>query len=194
MKLPSFLQRKSSPEQFWQWFAANANTLRSGDMNANVTKIAEQLARIHPDLCPGISMQTDTYQLEISPGGLQGVAPIAVQVARAAPQIRGWNVVAFRQRTEPPVIQMAGQELDLNLTKFISARNSENYLDVTLYLPLPVQVDEQVLGQLGFLTLDHLLGEEVVMTRLGELAFENMVSAPRHARPLPELLTEMGLQ
>jgi hypothetical protein len=77
--------------------------------------------------------------------------------------------------------------VELELTRFVETGRRGALLDVTLFLPIPAGAPKDVLGELGFIALDHKLGEIVVMTRLGHIEFENILAAPSNARLLSEL-------
>lgn len=188
MKLPNLFQKKLTPEGFWTWFAANAEALKTGDLERNMVQIGEKLAQVDADFCPGLAPLPTHFQLEISAGGIKSVAPRVLEMVRAAPSIPGWKIVAFRQPMDPPCIRMGNQEIDLAHTKFVVTGRDQNLLNIRLFVPVPVDCPKDILGELGFLGLDHTLGEEMVMTRLGEIEFDNIVSAPPTAQLISELV------
>ena len=63
----------------------------------------------------------------------------------------------------------------------------EERIDLTLFVPMEAPLRADDLSQAGLLMLDATLGELMVMTRVGSLAFKHISVAPDRARPLTAL-------
>jgi hypothetical protein len=99
-------RERPPPEEFWSWFAANA----------------ERMRRTHPELLvrdPGLRGALDRYQaglipefharevegrrqIIISADGDRDLFPAVETLVAAAPDIPGWRVIAFRPREPRP--------------------------------------------------------------------------------------------
>jgi hypothetical protein len=131
--------------------------------------------------------EDENWMLEVCAGGVKATIPAVEKLVAAAPDVPGWEIVAFRQPRDLPEIRMGDHSVELELTRFVETGRRGALLDVTLFLPIPAGAPKDVLGELGFIALDHTLGEIVVMTRLGHIEFENILAAPSNARLLSEL-------
>lgn len=182
-------KKKASPQEFWDWFVSNSARLKAMDLNDLINEIFVKGSEVDPGLRFGLMPSTEdaNWMLEVCAGGVKATIPAVEKLVAAAPVVPGWEIVAFRQPRDLPEIRMGDHSVELELTRFVEAGRQGAVLDVTLYLPLPADAPEDILGELGFIALDHTLGEIVVMTRLGHIEFENILAAPSNARLLSEL-------
>jgi hypothetical protein len=186
-------KKKSTPQEFWDWFVLNNVRLKTMDLNALINEIFVKGSEVDPGLRFGLMPGKDgaDWVLEVCAGGVRATIPAVETLVAAAPVVPGWEIVAFRQPRDLPEIRMGDHSVDLNLTRFVETGRKGAVLDVTLYLPVPAGVPKHVTGELGFIALDHTLGEMVVMSRLGQVRFENILAAPPNAQllcVLPEIV------
>jgi len=179
----------SKATAFWKWFSANAALLHSNvDVVHASDRITAELSKVHADLIAEVGVQDGVHTLVLSANGIADLFPVVREVYGARPAISGWKVVAFRQRqklgNEPILIQLGPLEVDLTQARF-TARRADSRLDVRLYVP--AARERSALMQLGFLILDHTLGEHEVETKVGGLEFFPLEQAPASARPISEL-------
>jgi len=131
--------------------------------------------------------------LEISAEGMKDSVPAVKACVACAPQMPGWNVVAFRQRHPDPTdisYQYEGQNLSLKDVRYVLIEH-EGKKNLFVTTPgLTKENQQRVWGAL-YLMLDALLGEENVMNMLDYVAPTDKYY-PDH-KYLLELPEELGL-
>lgn len=186
MKLPSFFRsERPGGGEFWDWFLQNGREIaavRTGSEPILHT-IAENLRAVHPNLQFEMSVADDGLrEFIVSAGGIREAIPAVEQLVSTAPEIPGWQIIAFKQRKQADRIEIGGQSFGPEDVWFKSESHRE-HADIELYIrgfdgssELPLHV--------AFLYLDVLLGEYDVMTKIGAIDFQ----------PLPEDPTRIGLR
>lgn len=173
---------------FWTWFAANAAALHASSPIDTMNKVTDQLLTIDPGVIAEIGGDQGDRTLVITADGKKAKFPVVEKIVAAKPAapIPGWNVVAFRQRSngDMPVIEMDGAKVSLASTKFV-AEPAGDKLDVTVYVAGPD--DEDSRAQIGFLVLDHTIGEYDMETRIAGIDFAPIAKAPKDAKQIAEL-------
>ncbi len=198
----SLLRRFLKPDpakagrEFWEWFCAQAAMIHAADIHSDgrLTKALEQrLHKVSPHLAWQLSPPNadEIRTLEISGDGVKSMIPIVRALVAQAPPIPSWSVVAFRQPIEDEVtIQMGDITLNFESIRFVSRRQG-TLIALDLYVDgYEKGVNESPVGAV-YLLLDSLIGEYIVMTQIGEISFNPLVSAPAGHRPLRELREEV---
>ncbi len=147
-------------EEFWSWFA-NAN-LEVGSKKA--TKLlTRRLWRLDKHLVWGTEVGRDGAPnlLEISPDGIDDFADLAKKVVAAAPNVKGWQIVVFRQPTEGFSIELPSGKLGPEDCKIVLYRLRNGTKAFRLFMP--DNIPSKLRSRLAFLILGHTLGEEVVL-------------------------------
>ena len=85
-------------------------------------------------------------------------------------------------------IRIGTVEVDPSALKFTAARNGAK-LDVEVFVPGSLSENER--GRIGFLLLDHTLGEYDVETKIGGITFHALADAPTAAKPFAQLTSEV---
>lgn len=173
---------------FWSWFAHHAAELRADkNMQHAMEAASNELAKVDPDLIAEVGLDGDLHELVISADGKKEHFPEVKEVFAARPDhVDGWKIIAFRPRSPSAyTIEMNGKKIDPTRVRFISAPGDEGKLDVEVYIPGFTTVDD--MGLLGYLVLDHTVGEYDMETKIGGIQFESINKAPASARPLSEL-------
>jgi hypothetical protein len=179
---------------FWRWFVANASELSADpDGDAVCDAISGELAKVHEGLVGELSRGPHSDPtLIISANGNRALFPFVERVFTARPAVPGWEILAFR----PPategdlgVINMDGHELDTKLIRFV-AWPVDGKLEVDVYVPGYTDEDETI-GAMGFIALDHTVGEYAMETRVGGISWYPIEDAPETARPLAELVAAL---
>ncbi len=187
--------RPISPSEFWAWFQAHSHEFRSDHLPAaQVKALWKMLGRFHPDLGWGIQPgqnPTDNWRLEISAEGKARLAAKAAELVDAAPELPGWEAVAFRQPQPEPTTKLQNKTLGPDDILWVEEGWDEERMSLTLFVPMesPIRADD--LSQAGLSMLDGVLGEYLVITRVGNLDFKHISVAPGRAKPLRELLPHM---
>ena len=173
---------------FWTWFQTNAAQLHADtDLRKVMERISAELAKIDKGVFAEIGGDAKTRVLVISVNGKKELFPKVQAIHAAAPKVDGWSIVAFRQRRAPGDIakfQLGGKTLDPAQIKFVAKANADK-LDLDVFMPSFTTHDE--MAQIGFIVLDHSIGELDMETRIGGIEFLPLDKAPAAAKPLAEL-------
>jgi hypothetical protein len=184
-------EQQPAPEivTFWTWFAQHAAELKAEpDLQKAMERISDETAKIDPDLIGEVALEGNTRQLVLSADGKRELFPKVQAVYAARPgHIDGWSVIAFRPRDKAidgMTIDMGKHTVEAKQVKFV-AEPADHKLDVVVYIPHFTTVDE--MGSLGFILLDHTVGEYDMETKIGGVDFASLDDAPKTAKPLNEL-------
>ena len=187
---------------FWTWFCTHRLEIEQalGDPQALVRQIAPRLHRVHGELTFEVGRDAGgQFCFVVSADGIVRTMPAVEALVDAAPEVPGWQVVAYRppkpdigpllyqgRRFAPddfwyaPLMNDDGERLDL----VIAVGEDEVPLD-----------DDQVIGA-AFLLLDALIGEYMVMTRVGAIDFAKVPSTElgqaQGFKPMSELHLEFS--
>ena len=188
-----------TPEaRFWRWFRKYATQFASW-YDVNYLRLAsrtdDDLAPLHIvenrlnraargllfELGPRISGRR---RIVISASGDESLFPAVERIVDAAPDLRGWRVVAFRQRETLPKMVDSGEVTLRPRDVWFSAESSSGKLALTLYIE-----------NLRLLDLEDvkLAGGMLVTIALGEYDAVMKVSGTKY-RTLPEFPEESGLK
>jgi hypothetical protein len=200
-----FLRRGSSDDglddrlaRFWAWWATARDGIaadipagrvaqRAGEISNAVTAIDKRLAW---ELGKG---KTATHMLVVSPEGSAEVRPIAIAWHRSAPPPDAtWEYHPSRQPGEPATLQVAGATVQLaDMRAVTSWDETRELLSVRLWHPAFDPLPENVRGQISFLFLDNLLGEDDVERWIGAIEMDPSAQA---GRTPAELVAEVRRQ
>jgi hypothetical protein len=181
---------------FWSWFAENSQRLARDVDTAPERAIAEityELQRIDSVLCVEIATGESPKVLFVSAEGIKSAFPFVEKTVAAAPTIKDWKVVAFRQpKPDVQQVEYKGVTLSREQVKFILLNDSRPP-DVAFYID-GLQSEGDLLSQALFLLLDALIGEYNTSTHIGGIEFKSAGEAPAGAMTLNELPKALGLQ
>lgn len=187
-----FWKKRDPIEEFWAWFAANAESFRA--MNPPNDRALKQLhgklAEVKAGLVPEFALENGVATtLVISADGNRALFPDVVAVVRRAPELPGWRIVAFRQPGRLTVaIEMHGQRLGAADLWFSTEQDGAK-TGVNLFVRGLTDDNRQLLGGAAFLLLDNALGEYLVETAIGFVDFHPLPEEPGPGlRPFPELV------
>ncbi len=192
--------KATAQEAFWAWFRENTAYLQTyaEDTVAVIAAVGKRLDVVNRDLTFEMGRADDgVYEFILSADGLRGVFPEVIAMAKAAPTIPGWRIIAFRPRKPGclgQVVRFEGTELGARSLWYRSQRQDDK-LDLSPCIE--GREKEGAHGLLGpvFLLLDATLGEYDVGTRIGVIEFEDCPADPAAAglRPLSELAGEVDM-
>lgn len=187
-----------TPREFWTWFQAHAHEFRTLPLPANHAKAFwKMLGKYHPDLGWGIQpaeSPTEDWRLEISAEGKARLISKVEELVAEAPRLPGWEVAAFRQPQPEPRVTLKKFILSPDDILWVEEGWDEERMSVTIFVPMesPIRADD--LTQAGLSMLDGVLGEYLVITRVGDLDFKHISVAPDRARPIRELPAHLQAQ
>lgn len=180
---------------FWRWFEENATRLREEpDGDAVCGEITDQLENVNDGLIAEISRTAsrDQATLVLSADGIKELFPIIEAIYAERPMVSGWDLVAFRQPADPnnpAVVEMLGRRLAVADMRFEHSLE-DGLLELDVYVPGYID-DDDAIGNMCFIALDHTVGELRMETRIGGIAWHPIEDAPSSARPLLEILALM---
>lgn len=174
--------RKQDPVvEFWAWWPsirpAVTAAIETGEFEPLTPQISKRVSAIHKDLTWEFSKGTDSsHALVVSPGGNPELRAVAARWGALAPAADPeWEFHTARQPdhdTLSATMQIAGAKLDLALLRFAYRLDERAAaIDVIGHHPLFRKLPEPVRGQITFLALDWLLGEEGVELWIGGVDF-----------------------
>jgi hypothetical protein len=190
---PTAPAKAASPTaEFWSWFATNGPALRADkDLRHTMDAISKELEKVHPGVFAEIGGDGDNRTLVLSVDGKKELFPAVQELYAARPTVPGWTIVAFRQRAKPGdpalTIELGDRKLDPKLVKVVATPAADKKLDIVVYIPGFTTNDE--MGSLGFVILDHVVGEYDMETRIAGVDFAPLDKAPANAKPLDTLPT-----
>ncbi|HWB26551.1 MAG TPA: hypothetical protein VG738_13790 [Chitinophagaceae bacterium] len=163
-------------ERFWNWFLANAKAIKlwinTNDSDYKLyNTLTEQLWEYSENLIPELTVDKNgNAVLIISCDGIKaGIQPV-LQLYNAAPPVKGWVIQKFRAPGYVNSVTFEGLALapdDIRI-KFIF---NGPVADVEIYMKGYNDNDSRY-KSLGFLYLDHFIGEYAAMTRIGQISFK----------------------
>jgi hypothetical protein len=179
--------------EFWNWFSSNKKVVEDfiNSESNDYTPYEILTAKIkeyHPDVIPELTVdQANNFVLIVSCDGIRsGMEPVE-NLVTAAPQIDKWIIQKFRQ--PGAVIDLNFQGLDFK-ARNIKAKYflNDGLVDIELYIKGFKEIDKRY-KSLAFLYLDHLVGEYLVMTKIGTIRFRNLglFTDTSNMKTLPEL-------
>ena len=180
---------KSPEERFWIWFSENAHEIglvESANKRGIVDELSRQLEKIHSDL---------TFETGGSPGGIRefiisanGLAeavPFVKRLVDRAPEIQGWEIIAFRPRRGTEfTLQFDEVELRPEDFWFTASQDGER-IGLEIYLPkIDSEHKNSIIGA-SFIMIDTALGEYDVITKIGYIDHKPLPLEPEENGLLP---------
>ena len=183
---------EQSPEFcFWQWFEENEARMFDFDGNneQDVKDLLRELHRVNSSLTFEIGSERDgKREFIISADGVRTAFPSVIKLADAAPALQRWHIIKFRPRRTDRCFIGIG-DLHFSSDDVLVALEPEGMrIGVTLFIGDADHFDEQIVGHIGFLLLDHTLGEYDVEAFVGTVSFHPKEHSSRLKKvPLREL-------
>jgi len=185
-------------ERFWDWFMQNKERVavmlddRGRGMKA-YEELTKEIKRVHEDLMPELTRDSDgTNVLVLSADGRKEAVGSVIALADAAPEIPGWRIERFRKPgPEGMRIEYQGLDIDPSGIRIAYQLDKEKALvHIAILIPGYEEADKRFIG-VGFLYLDHTIGEYNTIMHIGHLEFRSCDSVPAsaHLLSLDELRT-----
>lgn len=163
-------------EFFWDYFQENQEKI------FNVEKLSKDEADdLFRQLYIRLRLIGDNFGIEMSrerngkkeliitPNGLVEYFPVTKKIVSKAPKMEKWEVKAFKQRMQGNFGLKIGDKIDVFSEEmfFKISKNSENKLDITVYLKGCENIPKARQREVTYQLLDGLLGEEDVENYVG---------------------------
>jgi hypothetical protein len=168
---------------FWAWWPTVRPdveaAISSGEWATLTAHFSRRVHAIHPALQWEFARGTTAkHALVVSAAGDAELRPVAARWgALAPPSDATWEYHTARQPS-PEVFESSielggGVKLDLTQVRYAFGREPESpEIDVVAYHPGFRMLEEQARGQVAFLTLDWLLGEDGVEEWIGAISWQ----------------------
>jgi hypothetical protein len=181
---------------FWTWWASarpRAEKMISGGSDDTlIDEIAGLVAAIHPDLHWEFAVGTTSrHLLVVSTGGSPELRSFAESWRRAGPPPDETFGYATARQGRPEALAGArltidGHHLDLDDLRFHAEYDEErDCVDVEVWHPAFAGLPEEARGQIAYLSLDWLLGEDTVEIWVGGI--DAVTTTPGAGLTGPEL-------
>lgn len=191
-----FGKKKLTPQEFWAWFLTIEKELyqlldaSQGDASRSkvIDELNRRISQIEGKVVYGIAYdkESNVATLELSPDGIrENIGPMR-RLYDSRPTLPTWRFVEFKQRISGFGLEVAGHKVDDTNVLITSSLNAAGLYDVNVYVPIPPSAPKEAVGQIAFLMLDHSLGEQIVMTKIGRVEFTTADKAPAEAIPIGE--------
>ena len=176
------LYKKTDPiGNFWNWFKENEKRLRKfeKDPDTYLNEVLTEAKKIQPGLAIEFELpKNDVINMTVSADGDRNLFAIVKDIVAKAPQIDGWNFIAFRQRKDAEMIkamklQAADRELSPTQMKFFPVITGDT-LDLIIYVKGVTDENYNQIAYGKLLLLDNILGEYDCVTKVRSYDFHNM--------------------
>ncbi|MEH6989685.1 hypothetical protein [Cytobacillus firmus] len=167
--------RNYTVTDFWIWFEKNSQgyyLLEEGNLNSLFNKLSKQLSKINADLAFEFSADLIEGKREfiISADGILSAFPDVIDLVENAPQLAGFKIIAFRQKSTVDNISTIEYE-DIRLGPddvYFTYRKNGDTLDIILYLK-GYDSDFEEWENAAFILLDTIIGEYDVAAKIGSI-------------------------
>jgi hypothetical protein len=183
------MTKTTDQERFWSWFVRHEEELFDFEVDQEriFDQVATELQNVDSDLTFEFGPKETRREFVISAGGMKRAFSAVISLVDAAPTLVRWRVTAFRPRRLPPdIVEFRGRRVHAKDVQFSLLDNGET---AGIYLFIPgFREDDAALMQIGYLLLDHMLGEYDVESSLALIKmFSPTARTNRDRYPLAEL-------
>lgn len=190
--LKKMLGKSPSPAEFWAWFGANSDRIRSGidtQDSALIEEIGDKLSEVDPELAWEMgALDDEISEFVISADGVRDNIPSVEAMMAVAPSLPGWKLTAYRQAKEGIALLLGDQRFDVDSIFFrVDEHGEEGEVDLTIFIEGYTEETSSPYLEAAFLLLDATVGEYNVMTRLRHLDFEPLAAGEGNLQPLSAL-------
>ncbi|MBE7171498.1 MAG: hypothetical protein INR73_12960 [Williamsia sp.] len=186
-------REEESIERFWIWFDDNKsvyNHIDEENRDELMDDLVTRLHKIQGDLSAEISNEIKGVRdLTISAEGDENKFPIVQRIVHAAPKIKGWTVIAFRQPIDFD-FTLAYDSIKFETAEMYFSPVVENdTLDLIIYARGISKHDSDLVNNYGLTTMDGVLGEYDCVTKVRYFDFHDLDNEQDKSdlRPLRDL-------
>jgi hypothetical protein len=168
-----------SPENFWNWFAANATRIAANPSDTRLIKELDQrIFETWPQLAWEIGPDsTGDWYFALSPNINRELAITAQEAIREAPSVSGWKFYPTRQRkTWNGIFEMEaeGRNVAFNSAhwKYVLLRYPDGETEVVFTAPESSSLQPEDRWQAAAIVVEGLLGEQCLLEHVTSFALE----------------------
>lgn len=207
-KLPSVLgvmlgvlagpAQATQQQNFWTWFEGNRDFMTgyASNTSAVTQAVGRRLQNVDRGLTYEMGQAADgVYEFIVSANGVRDVFPEVIKLVKAAPEIEGWRIIAFRPRRPDALqskLEYAGFSVSGSDVWYRSEEAGDHFNLTVLVKGLDGDNEKKAIGA-AFIMLDLALGEFDVATKLRSINFGALPPDPESQglKPLNELPREV---
>ena len=182
--------------EFWQWFESNIDRFNrfEDDQQSLMRELSAQLHQIDDNLVYEISSaNSGMRELVISADGIKESFTSVVALSKAAPEIKGWTITAFRPRVDIAefTLRFDGRELAAK-DYYFWLQSEDESIDLILYVPGLSEENRNEFVNACYVLLDMAIGEYDVATKIRYIDHQALMPTTEMEglKPLTELPKE----
>lgn len=182
-------------QNFWRWFELHENELFDiVSYDAHVLDLLrDELQKVRDGLTFELGSTAETRELVISADGDKNIFQQAISLVEASPNLRRWHFLALRPRGVFPVEITVGAKAADSTDVLFSLLDNGKVAGIRLFIP-GYEVNDLAWREIGYLLLDHALGEYDVEQNLPLIKMYSPQEATVERRyPLIELPEKFDL-
>lgn len=170
--------RQSKIKSFWKWFRKNKDAFLhvGSEAPGELIELQNRLRGISKYAIYELTLSENDqneHVLTISADGVIDGFQDVIDIVSAAPEIRGWQIRAFRQKRDVTDMKISVCEADLTIDKiaftyFFDQDKNSDWMNLNIYLS-DIQELQPEIQQAVFLFLDATIGEFNVGTKIGRI-------------------------
>ena len=165
---------------FWQWFQGNIDRFNrfEDDQQHLMAELSAQLQQIDDNLVYEISSaNSGTRELVISADGIKESFSSVVALTKAAPEIKGWTITAFRPRVDIAQFTLRYEGRDLSAKDCCFWLQAEGeHIDLILYVSGLTENNRNEFVNACYVLLDMAIGEYDVATKIRYIDHQPLAS------------------
>ena len=165
----------SKEKRFWKWFQKNEAMLYSVEenLNENFAQLSRQIKKVdeHLTFLFGPPQEDGRREFIISANGVAASFPAVEALFAEAPDLPRWVWIKFRPRKDYlEHMTLRGRRHEANQITYRMYEDNGR-VGLLLFMEGLTEEDRDFYQHIGFLFLDHILGEYDVETRVGFIEF-----------------------
>jgi hypothetical protein len=158
--------------KFWEWFTATSDTVFGfeKDQETIFNELKDELKKVQPHLTFEIGPDEEgVREFVFSADGFKDAIPTVENIVKAAPTLPRWKFVAFRQPIETLLTMYYGNVILPPEDIWVLSEKKGGKVDIHFFIAgyLPTKKNDYLACVLQL--LDHLIGEYIVMTKVGAI-------------------------
>lgn len=168
------MRKKAGAGGFWPWLAANTARIQAS-LKSDPQRIGDEIARAFEAAYPGLAWEispaaSPPWVFCISADGNRPRFPMVEQAVRAAPELPGWKIQAFRPRGSLTAeIDMGGRKMGYDDIWCRAEPLAGGGARVTLLIRGLTPQSDRALSPAALILLDNAVGEYDGVMKIGQL-------------------------
>lgn len=182
-------------ENFWTWFSTNEKDYRM--FQENPDKYLDELLLKAKKMAGGLAIELEPpkdgiINMTISADGDIDLFPTVQKIVDKAPKIKGWNILAYRQRmpidkVKGMTLKIQDQILDPVKMKFFPIISGDT-LDIIIYTDHVTDDNRNKVAYGCLMLLDNLLGEYDCVKKVRSYDFHSLSTGQKELAELKPLI------